>query len=112
MNLFWGIFWGTLAQILIFMQIQGSLKYQFLQDHKFWVLMMGIPASWIFMESVKYLVGWADGELWPSRLIGFGIGIVIFVILSLTLFKEPLTLKTLTCLMLAASILLVQIFWK
>jgi hypothetical protein len=28
------------------------------------------------------------------------------------LFKEPLTLKTIVCLMLAASILLVQIFWK
>jgi multidrug transporter EmrE-like cation transporter len=58
------------------------------------------------------LVSWGDGQLWPSRLIGFGIGIIVFVALSWVLFKEPVTLKTLTCLLLAASILLVQIFWK
>ena len=51
-------------------------------------------------------------DLKNPRLIGFGIGIIIFVVLSMLLFKEPLTLKTLTCLLLAASILLVQIFWK
>jgi hypothetical protein len=28
------------------------------------------------------------------------------------LFKEPLTLKTITCLLLALSILLIQLFWK
>ena len=112
MNLFWGILWGTLAQVLIFIQIQGSLKFQFLQDHKFWVLMMGAPVSWIFMESVKYLVGWADGQLWPSRLIGFSIGIIVFSLMSHFLFGEGITLKTGVCLFLSACILGIQIFWK
>lgn len=94
------------------MQIQGSLKYQFLQDHKFWVLMMGIPVSWIFMESVKHLVGWADGQLWPSRLIGFSIGIIVFSLMSHFLFGEGITLKTGVCLLLSACILGIQIFWK
>jgi len=71
-----------------------------------------IPAAWFYIKSVENLVHWGNGELWPSRLIGFGIGIIIFVTLSMILFKEPLTLKTLTCLLLAASILLIQIFWK
>jgi len=112
MNLFWGILWGTLAQVLIFIQIQGSLKYQFLQDHRFWVLMMGVPVSWIFMESVKHLVGWADGQLWPSRLIGFGVGVIIFTIMSWLIFHEHPTPKTLTCLGLASIIVILQIFWK
>jgi hypothetical protein len=112
MNLFWGIFWGTIAQILIFLQIQGSLKYQFLQDHKFWVLMMGAPISWIFMASVKNLVAWGDGQIWPSRLIGFSIGIIVFSVLSIILFGEGVTLKTGVCLFLSALILGIQIFWK
>jgi len=107
-----GIFFGILGQVFSFMQLQGSIKYGWYQKYPIVILLSSIPAAWFYIKSVENLVGWADGELWPSRLIGFGIGIVIFVILSLTLFKEPLTLKTLTCLMLAASILLVQIFWK
>ena len=112
MNLFWGIFWGTIAQILIFLQIQGSLKYQFLQDHKFWVLMMGAPISWIFMVSVKNLVAWGDGQIWPCRLVGFSIGIIVFSLLSVLLFGEGITLKTGVCLFLSALILGIQIFWK
>jgi len=69
-------------------------------------------AYFFYVKSVDNLVAWGDGQLWPSRLIGFGIGIIIFVTLSMILFKEPLTLKTITCLLLALSILLIQLFWK
>jgi hypothetical protein len=36
--------------------------------------------------------------MWPSRLIGFGIGVIVFTIMSYYMFKEPITPKTLTCL--------------
>jgi len=107
-----GIFYGILGQILSFLQLQGSIKYGWFQKYPILVLLSALPSTWIYIKSVEYLVAWGDGQLWPSRLIGFGIGIIIFVTLSMILFKEPLTLKTITCLMLAASILLVQIFWK
>ena len=107
-----GIIYGILGQVLSFLQLQGSIKYGWFQKYPILVLLSALPSTWIYIKSVEYLVAWGDGQLWPSRLIGFGIGIIIFVTLSMILFKEPLTLKTLTCLMLAASILLVQIFWK
>ena len=107
-----GIFYGILGQVFSFMQLQGSIKYGWYQKYPILILLSSIPAAWFYIKSVEHLVAWAGGELWPSRLIGFGIGIIIFVILSLILFKEPITLKTLTCLMLAVSILLVQMFWK
>ena len=107
-----GIIFGILGQVFSFMQLQGSIKYGWYQKYPILILLSSIPAAWFYIKSVENLVGWADGELWPSRLIGFGIGIIVFVILSLILFKEPITLKTLTCLMLAVSILLVQMFWK
>ena len=107
-----GIFYGILGQVLSFLQLQGSIKYGWFQKYPILVLLSALPSTWLYIKSVENLVAWGDGQLWPSRLIGFGIGIIIFVTLSMILFKEPLTLKTLTCLMLAASILLVQIFWK
>ena len=111
-KLFTGIFYGILGQILSFLQLQGSIKYGWYQKYPIIILLSSIPASWFYLKSVEAFVANFDGQLWPSRLIGFGIGIIIFVTLSMILFKEPLTLKTLTCLLLAASILLVQIFWK
>ncbi len=111
-RLLMGIIYGIFGQILSFLQLQGSIKYGWFQKYPIIVLLSALPTTWIYIKSVEHLVEWSDGQLWPSRLIGFGIGIIIFVSLSMILFKEPLTLKTLTCLMLAASILLVQIFWK
>jgi len=107
-----GIIYGILGQVLSFLQLQGSIKYGWYAKYPIIVLLSSIPATWLYLKSVEAFVEMFNGELWPSRLIGFGIGIIIFVVLSMLLFKEPLTLKTLTCLLLAASILLVQIFWK
>jgi len=107
-----GIIYGIFGQVLSFLQLQGSIKYGWYQKYPIIILLSSIPASWFYLKSVEAFVENFDGQLWPSRLIGFGIGIIIFVTLSMILFKEPLTLKTITCLLLAASILLVQIFWK
>jgi len=107
-----GVLYGILGQIFSFLQLQGSVKYGWFQKYPIIILLSAVPSAWFYIKSVENLVHWGNGELWPSRLIGFGIGIIIFVSLSWILFKEPITLKTLTCLLLAASILLIQIFWK
>jgi len=112
MNIFWGILWGITAQVLTFFQLQGQLKYQWMKDHTWAVILMGIPISFMFMQSVKHFVLAFGGEIWPSRLIGFGIGVIIFTIMSELLFKEPFTLKTGICLFLGTLIILVQLFWK
>lgn len=112
MKLLLGILFGILAQALVFLQIQGSLKYQFLQDHKWLVLLSGVPITWLFIESVKYIYEWSGGQLWPGRLIGFSIGILVFTIMSIVLFGEGINLKTAICLILSVLILGIQIFWK
>lgn len=112
MNIIWGILWGLTAQIITFIQLQGQLKYQWLKDNLWFSLILGIPVSYMFLQSVKHLVTAFDGQIWPSRLIGFGIGVVTFTIMSELMFKEPLTLKTGVCLFLGLLIILIQIFWK
>jgi hypothetical protein len=112
MNLFIGILLSILGQVLVFFQVQGTVKYQFLQEHKMWVIIMGMPITWIFMMATKHLVSWSDGVLWPTRLIGFSVGIVVFAILSKILFGETISAKTAVCIALALLIVVVQIFWK
>ena len=112
MNLLKGFFFGVLGQIFSFLQLQGSVKFGWYEKYPIIILLSSIAAGWFYIKSVEGFVNHFDGQLWPSRLIGFGIGIVVFVTLSIILFKEPLTPKTLICLLLAASILGIQILWK
>jgi multidrug transporter EmrE-like cation transporter len=112
MNIIWGILWGLAAQITTFIQLQGQLKYDFLKQNTWFTVLMGIPISFMFMQSVKNFVLAFNGEIWPSRLIGFGIGVVVFTLMSELLFKEPFTTKTGVCLFLGLCIIAIQVFWK
>jgi hypothetical protein len=112
MKLLLGILFGILAQILVFFQIQGSLKYPFLQNNQWLVLLSGIPITWLFIESTKLIFDWSGGELWPGRVIGFSIVIVVFTTMSVILFGEGISTKTTICLLLSSIILAIQIFWK
>mgnify|MGYP003340436535 CR=1 FL=1 len=112
MSLVWGIIWGLLAQVTTFLQLQGQLKYDFLKQNVWFTVLMGLPISFMFMQSVKNFVTAFDGQIWPSRLLGFGIGVIVFTVMSQLLFKEQFTPKTGICLFLGLLIILVQIFWK
>jgi len=112
MDLLKGFIFGVIAQVITFIQLQGQLKIEWLKNNMWFGILMGMPISYLFMLSVKYLVTAYDGQIWPSRLIGFGIGVTIFTGMSFLMFNEHLTSKTLTCLGLGVIIILIQIFWK
>jgi multidrug transporter EmrE-like cation transporter len=112
MYLLKGIIFGFVAQILTFLQLQGQMKIEWFKNHPIIIALLGVPISLLFMYSVKNMVEAYNGEIWPSRLIGFGIGVIVFTIMSHYLFKEPLTPKTLTCLGLGVCIILIQLIWK
>ena len=104
--------YGLLGQMGSFMQLQGAMKLGWYPKYFWPVLLMSVPLSWLYIKSVEHFVAAFDGQLWPSRLIGFGLGITIFSIMSHFLFKEPLTPKTLVCIGLGVTIILIQILWK
>ena len=107
-----GFIFGIIAQVITFIQLQGQLKIEWLKNNMWFGILMGMPISYLFMLSVKYIVTAYDGQIWPSRLIGFGIGVTVFTGMSFLMFNEHLTSKTLTCLGLGVIIILIQIFWK
>lgn len=112
MQLLKGFIFGLIAQVLTFFQLQGQIKYEWFKNNPLIIALIGVPISLLFMYSVRNFVAAYDGQIWPSRLIGFGIGVVVFTVMSHYLFNEPLTPKTITCLSLGVVIILIQIFWK
>ena len=112
MEIVYGILYGLLGQIGSYMQLQGAMKLGWYPKYFWPVLLMSVPLSWFYIKSVEYFVAAFNGELWPSRLIGFGLGITIFSIMSHFMFKEPFTPKTIVCIGLGITIILIQILWK
>ena len=119
-NLFYGILYGVLGQIGSFVQLQAALKYGWYPKYQWPLLLVAIPLSWFYVKSVQYFIAAFDGEIWPSRLLGFSIGIIMFTILSAIMFtllsaimfREPFTLKTIICLLLGFSIVAIQVLWR
>lgn len=113
MNFILGIIYAVIAQVLTFVQLQGQFKWDWMKEHPLIVACIGgVPISLLYIFSVKHLVVAYDGEMWPSRLLGFAIGAIVFTGMSWAWFKEPLSIKTLVCLGLAFCIMIVQLFWK
>lgn len=111
-NMVYGVLYGIIGQFLSFIQLQAGIKWGWTEKYSWALMLLGLPISWAFMKSVHNFILAFDGQSWPSRLLGFGIGVIVFTILAWFLFKEGVTLKTLICLFLALGIILVQIFWK
>jgi hypothetical protein len=112
MDLVIGFIYAVMASVLTFIQLQGNLKYHLYEKYPVWLLAAAVPISWLFIKSVERFTAWFNGEIWPTRFLGFAIGIIVFAIMSNLMFKEPLTLKTIVCILLATAIMLTQLFWK
>ena len=107
-----GVGLGILAQIITFIQLQGQFKYEWMKSNPFLVSCIGVPLSYLYIYSVEYLVDSFNGDMWPSRLIGFATGAIVFTIMSKMWFGEILTVKTVVCLMLSCCIIFVQLYYK
>lgn len=76
------------------------------------ILLCSVPIMWLYMKSVAYFIEAFDGQIWPSRLIGFGVGVIVFTLMSVILFKEPLNVKNSVCLFLGFLIVAIQLYVK
>ena len=107
-----GFIIGVVAQIGTFFQLQGPLKWLSWNKYYWLLVIFSIPLGMLYMATTKYMVAAFGGQIWPGRLMGFSIGAVVFTVLSWMVFKEPLTIKTIICLIMAIGIVAIQIFWK
>ena len=111
MTKLWGaIIFQTIASILAFFQLQGNYVWNDIKFFKsmWWVYITSIAIAPLFFYATKWSYE-HFGAFWNLRLAGFGIGTIVFGILTWTLIGEIPTLKTIVCLLLALSIILIQV---
>ncbi len=111
MKLVYALLLSAVAQVISFIQLQGQMAWKFPREHPLVMMLLGLPISYVFIKTTRIYNDYFQAN-WPGRLIGFGTGVIIFIIMSWFVFKEHPTPKTLTCLGLAFIIVILQIFWK
>ena len=101
------------GQTLIWYQTNGQFKWKWFADHPLLVaIIFAVPISYAFIIATKLVVGYFDGILWPGRFIGFATGMISFAILTFIYMGESITPKTAVSLILAITLVSIQILWK
>ena len=100
----------VLGSLIAFYQLQGHYvypQYKFLKS-MWWVYLTSIPIAPLFFYSTKWSFE-HFGAFWNMRLAGFGISKFVFGLLTWSLIGEIPTLKKIISLLLAISIILIQL---
>lgn len=100
------------AHVITFYQLNGQFLSKWFRDNEWIVAASGVIISFFYIWGTKYTVSGMGGEMWPSRFIGFGIGMIIYAIGVNFHFSEGLTSKTMVSLFLALILICIQVLWK
>jgi hypothetical protein len=101
-----------IGQLLIWFQTNSQFLSQWCKDHPWILAMSGMPISYILICATKEVVLGFDGSLWPGRLLGFGSGMIVMAVCTWWFMGEGITTKTFISLLLATTLVLIQIFWR
>ena len=111
-NLLYGILFFIIAHIGVFVQLNGQFKWDWFKNNEWVIAACGFILSFFYIWGTKYTVQGVEGLLWPSRFIGFGIGMVIYALGVSYYFGEGITTKTAISLGLCLILICIQVFWK
>ena len=111
-NLIYGILFFIGGHIIAWFQLNSQFKWDWAKEHEWIMAAIGIPCSYFFIWATKYTVLGLDGLLWPTRFVGFGVGMVTYALLVGYFFSEGITTKTLISLGLALILICINVFWK
>jgi len=108
-----GIFFFALANVFAWFQFNSQFVWKWFEDKPaITCAIFSFPMSMCFWYAINSVMS-VSGELWTTKLVGFGAGNIVFAILTWIILGESMfSPKTLTCLLLASFIIGVQIFWK
>jgi len=107
-----GVFLFTIAHILTFYQLNGQFIWKWFQKNEWVIIVSGVILSVFYIWGTKYTVQGLDGLFWPTRFIGFGIGMIIYALGVSYFFNEGMNAKTFISLGLAVLLVCIQVLWK
>jgi hypothetical protein len=111
--LIYGFLLFLLGQAIAWIQVYGPMIWPKLKNNMWFSIAVLSPLIGLaYIYATRNVVEAFDGIAWPSRLIGFSAGIIVFALATSFFIKEGINLKTAISLILCVAILLIQIFWK
>ena len=98
------------ANIIAWYQIQGQFltgKVGKFLNNDLTIIILGIPIGWMLWKSaaLSYTI---FGGVWNVRMIGFGMGTMIFGVMTWSILGEPPAWHTVVSILLAIAIILLQ----
>ena len=111
-NILYGLLFFALGHLGAFLQLNGQFKWDWFAKNEWVIAACGFILSFFYIWGTKYTVAGMDGLLWPTRFIGFGIGIIIYAIMVSHYFGEGFTTKTLVSIVLSICLIAIQALWK
>lgn len=112
MKLFIGVALLTAVYIIGWHQLYGQFIHSFFKKYEHWLILLSIPCTWMSIKAVENISDHFDGKMWPNRMFTFGIGLIMFTLLTSIYFNERINLKTLTLLGLSCLTIVLQVVWK
>lgn len=107
-----GVVLFILAQIMVFFQTNGQFIHKWFRDNQWVVAISGVIVSFLFIWGTRHLVSAMNGLFWPTRFIGFGLGMLVYSIGVSYFFNEGINTKTSISLLLCVVLVAIQVFWK
>ena len=106
--LYYSVVCLLIANVIAYYQLNGQFFLKEWYWHNPWTTsMIGYPVGMLFWYATK-LSYEHFGFTWNMRMIGFGVGTIVFGIMSYLTLKEVPTFKTIICILLATAIILIQ----
>jgi hypothetical protein len=100
------------GQLITYYQLNGQFIWPWFKKNPFYLSLLGLVISFIFILATKYSVEGFNGLMWPQRFIGFATGMVIYAWGTGYYFDQPIDLKTSISLLLSFVLICIQILWK
>ncbi len=107
-----GFIYFIVSATAIWFQTHAQFFNDWSKDNALLVAIPGFIISYWSIKATENIAEAYDGAVWPARLIGFGVGIIIFSILTWLVLGEKIEIKSAVCVLLAFCILIIQLFWK
>jgi len=98
---------SVIGHVIAFFHMNGQFRWDWMKS-QWYILLMGIPISYLFYYSTRFSYE-HFGYYWNIRLIGFGMGTLIFGLLTWAVLGEIPNLKVTISLLLALVIILIQL---
>ena len=107
-----GFIYFIVSATAIWFQTHAQFFNDWSKDNALLVAIPGFIISYWSIKATENIAEAYDGAVWPASLIGFGVGIILFSILTWLILGEKIEIKSAVCVLLAFCILIIQLFWK